>query len=134
MKEGQEHKSDIDEAKDAFPKKAKKDAEDAAEQQKTNEEAWKNLPLNEHDGLQHWPDGQKYYTPDKQKVDGVNNYADVTHRRNQDNREVQHQQFDIETFQEKEAREKEVSDASKRVEKKKQEITINKKHEEHVGK
>lgn len=64
MKEGEERKSDIADAASAFPKAAKKAAEAAAEQQETNEEAWKTLSVNEHDGLQHWPDGQKYYAPD----------------------------------------------------------------------
>lgn len=68
--------------------------------QKSNEEAWATLPLNEHDGLQHWGDGSKHYTQDKQKIGGVNNYAEVTHRRTQD-KEVQHQDVDIETYSEK---------------------------------
>lgn len=62
MKEEEVKAKDIADAKDAFPKKAKAEADDAAAQQKANEEAWATLPLNEHDGLQHWGDGTKHYT------------------------------------------------------------------------
>lgn len=62
MKEEEVKSKDIADAKDAFPKKAKAEADDAAAQQKANEEAWATLPINEHDGLQHWGDGTKHYT------------------------------------------------------------------------
>lgn len=59
LKEGEERAKDIEDAKNAFAKKAKAEADSAVSMQKTNEEAWASLPINEHDGLQHWPDGQK---------------------------------------------------------------------------
>ena len=43
----------------------KKAASDAVvAQQKAKEAAWSKLPLAP-DGLQHWPDGRVFYTPDK---------------------------------------------------------------------
>lgn len=64
MKEAEERQKDIDDAKHAFPKKAKQEADDAASMQKANEEAWATLPINQYDGLQHWGDGTKHYLPD----------------------------------------------------------------------
>ena len=48
---------------------------------------------------------------------GVNNYAETTHRRNQDTRAATHQEFDVETFAEKEDRKKEVEEAEKTMKK-----------------
>lgn len=80
MKEDEDRQKDIDNAKNAFAKEAKAGSDVAADVQKENEKAWSKLPINEHDGLQHWPDGRKQYYPDAQVVSGVNNYAEVTHR------------------------------------------------------
>lgn len=89
MKESEDRQKDIAEAKNAFAKEAAAVADDAAAMQKENEKAWSTLPINEHDGLQHWGDGTKIYRPDNQKIGGVNNYAEVPHKRSQD-KEVQH--------------------------------------------
>ena len=64
-------------------------------------------PVNEHDGLQHWPDGQKIYKPDHQKIGGVNNYEKATHRLSQ-GEAVVHQDVDVETLDEKESHKKEI--------------------------
>ena len=48
----------------------------AIAKQKAIEAAWSKLPLSP-DGLQHWPDGRVWYTPDKQQVNGINVYAQL---------------------------------------------------------
>lgn len=126
IKEGEDRSKDIAEAKDAFAKKAQTEADDAAAMQKTNEEAWATLPLNAHDGLQHWGDGTKHYTPDKQAVGGVNNYAEITHRR-AEGKAVAHEDIDIETLSEKESRRREVAEAEKVLKKEKKAVIQKKK-------
>jgi hypothetical protein len=84
IKEGEDRQKDVSEAKNAFAKEAKTEADDAATVQKENEKAWSTLPYNDHDGLQHYPDGRKIFYPDSQTVGGVNNYMEITHRKIKD--------------------------------------------------
>ena len=84
-KEKEEQAKDIEDAKkyqaaknkadaDAVKGGAKAATDKAAADQKAKEAAWSKLP-NGPDGLQHWPDGRVWYTPDHQIVSGVNVYA-----------------------------------------------------------
>jgi hypothetical protein len=131
IKEGEDRSKDIADAKDAFAKKDKAEADDAAAMQKANEEAWATLPPNTHDGLQHWGDGTKHYTPDKQKVGGVNNYAEITHRRAA-GKAVAHEDIDIETLSEKESRQREIDAAEKVLSKAKKAVVEKKKEQAKV--
>ena len=138
IKEAEDKQKDIADASTAFARKDKTDAEAAAKQQKENEEAWSKLPINEHDGNQHWPDGTKHYyspvlgdVPQHQVVKGVNDYAQVTHRKDSTDRQATFP--DIETLEEKESRQNEIEEAQKTIEKEKQQALAAKKQETKLG-
>ena len=100
-------------AADQAKAEAESDIQKNTPQQVHNEQAWAKLPPNQADGLQHWPDGRKWYTPDYQEVGGVNNYYARAYHSMNPGKEVDHTEVSVESIDEIEARKREVAAAVK---------------------